>query len=246
MITIHPNAALTPRQREEVFNRFKQGVSLASLARQYHCSEKTVSKWVRRLRDGESPNDRSSRPRTHPRRTHPKVEQAILRLRAERRLGPHRIGWKLKVPPSTTYRVLQRNECSVLPRPRAKRLHTRRYEWAEPGDLVHIDIASQPRFTSTGLKFGGNHKLSQGKIGYDHTFAAIDDCTRFAFVQIRPNTRKATAVSFLHDLIASYARKGITVRRIMTDNGNCFIAKDFKVAAASLGIKIIYTPINTP
>ncbi len=51
---------------------------------------------------------------------------------------------------------------------------------------------------------------------------------------------------FLRDAVANYASLGITVRRVLTDNGSAFRSKDFATACADLGIAHKFTRAYRP
>jgi transposase InsO family protein len=222
-----------------------QGRSLASLAAAFGCSDKTVGKWVRRIEAGESVYDRSSRPGSHPSQLSLAITEKVLRLRKERNWGPDRIAPRLGISSGACYKILRRHGCNRKSLFKPKKLHNKRYEYAEPGGLVHIDFAKIPRFLSRGMKFGGHHKQNM-KLGYDYCFAAIDDCSRLATVRIYRGSAKEQAEEFLNDLVSHYGKQGITIRRIMTDNGSCFISRLFRDAAHERDIQIINTPVGTP
>ena len=134
--------------------------------------------------------------------------------------GPRLVAGVVGLPHSTCHRVLQRHGCSR--RPPAPREAANRYEWDCPGDLLHIDVSTYARFTRPGHAVTGD-RTSTGaekrqKVGYDYAHACVDDHSRLAFAQIHDDERAPTVVAFIQDALAFYARHGITVRRILTDN----------------------------
>src|SRR5262245_35345077 len=135
---LHANAVLTVRQRQRVFDLVAAGLTITSAALVVGCSRQTASKWVNRVRRGESVQDRSSRPRRSPRKTPDVVEQAILRAREELREGPHVVGWALGIAASTVHAVLRRHGRSRLVT-RAVGEEVVRYERQSSGELVHVD-----------------------------------------------------------------------------------------------------------
>ena len=117
---LHANAALSGRQRERLIALVLAGTTITAAALVVGCSRQTASKWVGRHRRGEGLADRSSRPRRSPRRTPAAVEDAVLRARAERQVGPHPLGWALGLAASRVHAILRRHGCSRLrQRPRA-------------------------------------------------------------------------------------------------------------------------------
>src|SRR5881394_2394925 len=106
---LHGSAALSWRQRRRLVALVGAGMTIAAAAAIVGCSRQTGSKWVNRERRGEGLADRSSRPRHSPRRVEERVEQEVLRARAELQAGPHVIGWATGVAASTVHAILRRN-----------------------------------------------------------------------------------------------------------------------------------------
>ena len=90
----HPNARLTPATRLELVLEVEAGWSQAEVARRFRVSRATVAKWWRRYREEGAAGlrDRSSAPRSNPRRTAAALEQRICAVRRSQGFGPHRIG----------------------------------------------------------------------------------------------------------------------------------------------------------
>jgi transposase InsO family protein len=218
---------------------------LRRAAERFNVSVTTARRWAQRYRvDGAAGMaDRSSRPHASPTRTSLRVEHRVVGLRISRRWGPVRIGYRLGLPSSTVARILERYDCPPLawtdPATGA-RLRGRptplRYEWAAPGDLVHVDIKKLGRIPD-----GGGHKVlgrAQGKrnrrdgVGYWYIHTAVDDHTRLGYSELHHDERGQTAAGFWHRANAYFNSVGITVQRVLTDNGACYRSKDF---AAALG-----------
>jgi transposase-like protein len=188
---LHANAALSRRQRERLVALVGAGATITGAALVVGCSRQTASKWVGRARRGEGLADRSSRPRRSPKRTPAPVEQALLRARAELRLGPHPLGWALGLAASTVHAILKRNGCSRL-RPRPDRSEIVRYERERPGELLHVDVKKLGRIIAPGHRVTGDRsKRAKGKAGWLYLFAAIDDATRLGFAA-STRTRRPT------------------------------------------------------
>jgi transposase InsO family protein len=197
------------------------GTTISAAAVLCGCSRQTGSKWVGRWRRGEDLEDRSSRPCHSPRRTAVEVEQRVLGLRSRRGWGPHPIGWQLGLAPSTVHAILRRHGRSRLQRDRPREPPVR-YEHARPGELVHIDIKKlgrikRPRHPETGLLVG-----ARGRAGWDYLFVCVDDHSRLAHARLYPREDTASALAFLSDCSRFYQRHGITIQRVLTDNGKCF------------------------
>jgi transposase InsO family protein len=169
----------------------------------------------------------------------------IERLR-RRRLGSHRIAWMLHLARSTVYRVLCRLGLQRLSR-LEPRPEPNRYEWPEPGDLLHLDTKKIGRMgQSAGWRFDRSQKGRKTRLGWSVIHVAIDDHSRLAYVEELPDERPETAVGFLARALESYAAHGITVRRVMTDNGNPYRSRVFPAELAARGIRHIRTRPYTP
>ena len=136
----HPNARLTPATRLEMVLEVEAGWSQAEVARRFRVSRATVAKWWRRYREEGAAGlrDRSSAPRSNPRRTAAALEQRICAVRRSQGFGPHRIAWALGIARSTAYAVLRRCGLNRLDRLHRVTRRTLRYEHPAPGDLLHI------------------------------------------------------------------------------------------------------------
>ncbi|MFJ6054893.1 IS481 family transposase, partial [Streptomyces sp. NPDC092307] len=249
----HRNARLTVHGRRILVERVLAGRPVAHVAAEMGISRPTAHKWVRRWRaEGEAGlHDRSSRPGTTPHRTSPGLEAQVCRLRADRKLGPARIGPILGLPSSTVHRILVRHGISrlaFLDRPTGRVI--RRYERARPGELVHIDIKKLGNIPD-----GGGHKVmdrrsgmdnkiattsarksSKPVIGYAFVHSAIDDHSRLAYSEVLTDERQHTAIGFWQRANAFFTAHGITVERVLTDNGACYKSKLFTGALTAAGI----------
>jgi transposase InsO family protein len=219
---LHANAALSRRQRERLVALVFAGATITAAALVVGCSRQTASKWVGRARRGEGLLDRSSRPHRSPRRTPAAVEQAVLRVRAELRLGPHPLGWALGLAASTVHAILRRHGCSRLQAARVREAVVR-YERERPGELIHIDAKKLGRIIRPGHRVTGDRsKRVTGRAGWLYLFAAVDDATRLAYADVYADETTASALTFLHACERFYARHGINIERVLTDNGSCF------------------------
>jgi transposase InsO family protein len=217
---LHANAALSRRQRERLVALVLAGTTITAAAAVVGCSRQTASKWIGRHRRGEGLHDRSSRPHRSPRRTPTRVERAVLRARAELRVGPHPLGWTLGLAASTVHAILRRHGRSRLNTP--QREAVLRYERERPGELVHVDVKKLGRIIKPSHRVTGDRRDRTRGAGWQYVFAAIDDATRLGFARIYPSESAASALAFLDQLERFYAGHGITVERVLTDNGTCF------------------------
>ena len=246
---VHKNARLTPKGREAMVRAVvDDGVSKAEAARRFSTTPKTVAKWVQRFRTlgVEGLHDRSSAPHTSPSQTPLATCDAVEALRRQRRTQ-HHIAAQLGLSKATISRILHRRGLSLLssiepaaPRPR--------YERASPGEIIHIDIKKLGKFSRTGHRITGDrHGQSRTRgIGWEFAHVAVDDHSRVARIDIFPDEKKKSAVAFLKDTVAYYRNLGVTIDRVMTDNGSCYRSLAFARACKRLRIKHIRTKPYTP
>lgn len=226
----HANARLTPAGRLIMIQRIQSGRAVAHVAAEMGISRTTAWRWWRRFRDAGPAGliDRSSVARSHPARTGPCVETRIRIMRALTRRGPVFIAGRLGMQPSTVGRVLRRHKVPLLREIdpvtgnviRAVRRSPQRYEHAAAGALVHIDVKKLGRIPDGGgWRAHGRTENVRGRgIGYDYVHTAIDDHSRLAYAEIHDDEKGATAAGFLDRAVAFYARLGVTVERVITDN----------------------------
>ena len=124
----------------------------------------------------------------------------------------------------------------------------RRYERANPGELIHLDIKKLGRFTRTGHRITGDRtgQSNTRGVGWEYVHVCLDDASRVAYTDIFSDEKAVSAVAFLRACIAYYKRLGITVTRVMTDNGSCYKAHAFAKACKKLKLKHIRTKPYTP
>lgn len=246
---IHKNARLTPHSRAELVRRvLEERQTRAAVATAFGICPKTVRKWVERFQ-AEGPEglqDRSSRPHKLRRPTPEPVVKRIEALRRERRTG-QQIAAETGVSPATVSRVLRRLGLNKL-----KALEpaepVRRYERQTPGEMIHIDIKKLGRFSRTGHRITGQRKgqSSTRGVGWEFVHVCIDDHSRVAFSQIMPDEKKESATAFLKAAVAYYKSLGITIQRVMTDNGSCYRSADFAKTSRQLKLRHIRTRPYTP
>lgn len=207
---------LSPRTREFLVSESTRiGVSNAS--RHVGTSRRTAYRWRRRG----SYLDRSSRPHRSPRRTSDALEATILALRLERRWGPDRIAGVLGMQPSTVHRVLRRHGVArlshVFPKPPRS---FGRFDVRAPGELMAIDVKKLGRLDRGGGRRGEMHTYArQHHVGWRYLHVAIDLASRLAYAEPRDDETGATSADFLARAVAAFDTRGITVRRVLTDNG---------------------------
>jgi transposase InsO family protein len=238
----HARAKLTPQGRLLLVTRvLEEGWSVTMAAEAQGCSAATGHKWLRRFRaEGRAGlQDRSSRPHRCSTRLSPARERAILEHRRATLEGPHRIGWALGEAPATVHRVLRRRGA---PRLRDLDRPTRtivRYERDRPGELVHVDVKKQGRIPAGGgwrIRGRAAAPSRHRGDGYDFIHAAVDDRSRLAYAEILPDERKETAAAFMTRALRFYAERGISIERVLTDNGGCYRSRDFAGVLTNAGI----------
>jgi transposase InsO family protein len=239
----HRNAPLTETGRLRLARCVvDEGWPLRRAAERFQVSPTTAKRWADRYRTlGEAGmSDRSSRPHHSPRRTATRTERRIIKVRILRRWGPARIAYLLHLNPATVHRVLVRYRLARLSQlDRATGRPIRRYERATPGELVHVDIKKLGNIPD-----GGGHKTlgrqagrkTRANAGYSYLHNAVDDHSRLAYSEILPDERKETAAAFWTRAQAFFTQAGITVQRVLTDNGACYRSHPWRDALAQTGI----------
>lgn len=246
-MNMHKNARLTPKGREHMVEAvLKHGEAKARVARAFTVSVSTVAKWVRRfeLEGAVGLIDRSSRPRRLARITDSSKISRIERLR-QKRLTYAQIARRVGVSCATVCRRVRAagfNRLSAL----EPAVAVRRYECARPGDIIHIDIKRLARIVQPGHRISGNPRHRTRGAGFECVYVAVDDHSRVAFAQSLPDQQASSASRFLGQVVAYYARLGVTISRVMTDNGACFLSRAFARVCRQFAIKHLrirpYTP----
>lgn len=249
----HSNAILTETGRLKLAELIVvDGWVLRRAAERFGVSVTTARRWAGRYRQHGAAGmvDRTSRPRHCPQQLSRRREHRIVGLRVTHRWGAARIGYHLGVNPSTVGNVLSRYQCPRLKwtdpatgcRIKTSRAQKRRYEHAAPGDLVHVDIKKLGRIPDGGgWRVHGRStgvRIKKGsKPGYAFLHNAVDDHSRLAYTEILGDEKKDTAAGFWKRANAWFNTAGITVSRVLTDNGSCYRSHAF---AAALGPSITH------
>jgi transposase InsO family protein len=246
-VDVHKNARLTPKGRGKMVARVLAGERVGAVAAAFSTTVKTVAKWAGRfLAEGAAGlEDRSSRPRRLRKATPIEVIEQIIALRRQRFTG-RQIAKETGVSRSTVSRLLRAARLSRI-RDLEPPAPVIRYEREHPGELIHLDIKKLGRFDQAGHRVTGRGRQPTSRgAGWDFVHVCIDDASRVAFSQVLPNERGESAVPFLKAAVAYYRSLGVTVARVMTDNGACYISDAFRQACKDLGLKHIRTRPYTP
>lgn len=257
----HANAALTPRARLRLAQLVvEKGWTYAAAAKMFMVSARTAKKWADRFRAEGAAGmvDRSSRPHGSPTKTVPALMRQIVNMRWRLRLGPVQIGGRLGVPASTVHAVLIRcriNRLSYIDRVTGELL--RRYEHAYPGSLIHVDVTkfanipdggghkfvsrqqSRRNAIATGYRTGERGDPATNyrpRIGKAFVHTVIDDHSRVAYAEIQPDEKAVTATGVLQRAVAWFAERGVTVERVLSDNGPAYTSFAWRDACAELNI----------
>src|ERR1700693_3375189 len=248
---LHGNARTCPNSRRLLVARVSdQCWSVAAAAQAAGISERTAYRWLKRWREQgiEGLSDRSSAPICIPYRTPADRVQAITALR-RLHMTAAEIAEVLAMALSTVSAVLRRiglGKRSRLSPPEP----SNRYERKRAGELVHLDIKKLGRISARGAGHRVNgHRGSQfrvgperlGATGWEFVHVAVDDATRLAYAEVLSDERRVTVTAFLRRAVAWFSSFGITVERVLSDNGSCYRSKVHALALAELGIRHLFT-----
>jgi transposase InsO family protein len=254
---LHANAALSWSGRRELARRVvDEGWTLRAAAEAAGVSVRCARKWVGRYRAGDRQlHDRSSAPWRVANRTPADRVEVVVALR-QLRMTAAEIAETLAMPHSTVSALLKRHGVGRLGRIGLE--PAVRYERSRPGELVHIDIKKLGRFQEAGKRVGFRvtqagrprrrdlHGHDRGITGWEFVHVAVDDYSRLAYAEVLTDERASTAVGFLRRAVAFFARHGITVERVLTDNGSAYRATLHALTCRQLGIRHLRTRPRRP
>jgi transposase InsO family protein len=255
---VHANAPLSPIGRRRVVDRVVgQRWSVAAAAEAAGVTERTVYRWLARWR-AEGPAglvDRRSVPKRIPHKTPPERVAAICQLR-QGRLTAAEIAEALSMPLSTVSAVLLREGLGKRSRLQPPE-PVNRYERSAAGELVHIDIKKLGRIErGPGKRVTGRRRYTRSQtdaagvrrklIGWEYVHVAVDDYSRLAYAEILDDEKASSAIAFLRRAVAFFARHGVHVERVMTDNGSPYISGAHRIACHELGLRHLRTQPYRP
>ena len=246
-MNVHKNARLTPSGRALLAQRVSSGWTAKAAAEAAGVSLRTARKWIGRHRRGDERrhHDRSSAPRRCPRKVAPPRIAEIEQLRRRRMTGPQ-IAAALGMARSTVGAILRRLGLGKLkalePKPAVIR-----YEHAAPGEMIHLDIKKLGRFDVAGHRVTGDRQAGRSyRAGWDFLHVCVDDASRLAYTEILPSERKEDTTAFLERALAWLNRHGVSVERVMTDNGSAYRSALFRQALQTAGARHVRTRPYTP
>jgi transposase InsO family protein len=253
---VHANAVLTPRGRLLLARRVvDEEWPIVRAAEHFHVSWPTAKRWAARYAamGAEGKADRSSRPHHSPNRTCPMLMRRIVELRWRHRLSPMAIASRLSMPASTVHAVLVRCRLNRLSHIDIRTGEpVRRYEHDHPGALLHVDVKKLGNIPAGGgWRFVGRaqgkknraatpgitRRNRQPHLGHAFVHTVIDDHSRVAYAEIHDNELAETAIAVLRRAVSWFHARGVTVERVLSDNGGCYKSHAWRDACADLQIK---------
>ena len=241
----HKNARTTAHSRAEIARRVEAGIPVATVARAFGVCDRTVKKWAGRARNTRLPlEDGSCRPHSSPTAITASVIVEIERLRRLRRTGAE-IAEIVGASPATVSRTLRRlrlNKISALEPPTV----IQRYEWARPGQLVHVDVKKLGRIGQIGHRITGDRRSRVRGIGWEYVHVCVDDCSRLAYAEGLVDERGVTVAAFMRRALAWFRARGVLVQRVLSDNGSGYVSRAFAAACRRLRLVHRRTRPYTP
>jgi transposase InsO family protein len=244
---IHKNARTTPWSRAGIVTRvLERQQPVRQVAKDLAVTERTVRKWLARYQSEGAAGlqDRSCRPHRSPRTTPDSVVAQIVALRRQRWTGA-RIAPAVALSRASVGRLLRRLGLARL-RPPEPPGPVQRYERERPGDLLHVDIKKLGRIAGIGHRITGDRRHRAHGIGWEYVHVAIDDCSRLAYAEVLLDERGETVATFVRRACRWFARRGVRIQRVLSDNGSGYLSRVFAAACQALGIAQRRTRPYTP
>jgi transposase InsO family protein len=263
---VHANAVLTPRGRLMLARLVvDEGWPIVRAAEHFNVSWPTAKRWALRYVEmgAAGMEDRSSRPHHSPNRTSQVLVRKVVHLRWRHRLSPLAIASRLSMPASTVHAVLVRcrlNRLSHIDIRTGENI--RRYEHDRPGSLIHVDVKKLGNIPQGGgWRFVGriqgrkNRQATPGTtrsrhrgelLGHAFVHTVIDDHSRVAYAEIHNDETAATAIAVLRRAVGWFASRGVTVERVLSDNGSCYRSHAWRAACADLHVVHKRTRVYRP
>jgi transposase InsO family protein len=264
----HANAALTPVQRLRLARKVvDEGWTVAAAADYFRVSWRTADRWSKRYLEmgAAGMQDRSSRPHSSPNRTVQPQVRKVVHLRWKQRLGPVGIGARLGMPASTVHAVLVRCRLNRLRYVDVKTGEpARRYEHERPGALIHVDVKKLGNIpdgggwryvgraqgfkhrSATAARTGLRDRHGGAATGTAFVHTVIDDHSRVAYAEIHGDETAVTAIGVLRRAVSWFAARGVTVERVLSDNGSAYRSRAWRDACAELDVRPKHTRPRRP
>jgi len=254
---VHRNAPLTPEGRLRLCMLIEDGWTVAAAAESMRISRQTAHKWWRRYQQAGRAGleDRSSRPRRCPTKTPAKVERRVVELRRRHQLSSARLAERAGVPASTLHQIWARHGVSRLSdlERQAGRV-VRRIETTHPGELVHVDVKKQAKIPKGGgwrvngvrAKNRRNGYAGRPRLGYAYIHSAVDAHSRLAYSEIHADEKATTAIGFWRRARTFFEGYGITIERVLSDNGSCYRSAAWGAELVAAAISHTRTKPYTP
>jgi transposase InsO family protein len=244
--------------RLELVRLVEDGLTLRAAAAALNVAPATAHRWWHRWRLA-TEEERASRsclrarppvPKTCPWRLSREAEERILEARRRTNLGPARLAGIVGYRRSTIWKVLRRHGCSRRRR-EAKQRFTRRYEWSEPGALLHMDAKQLRRFDTPGHWAHGDRARQTRNFGparIEFAHVVVDDHSRLAYVEVHRHDRGEIAANVLKRAAAWMQEQGAgPIQAVMTDNAMTYRrSREFRAAIEHLDARHILIPPRTP
>jgi transposase InsO family protein len=232
----------------------EEGATIRAAAAALGVAPATAHRWWRRWwaaseaerRSRECLRTRSSRPRSCPWSLSTEAERRILRARERTNFGPARLQGLVGRRRSTIWKVLHRHGCSRRRRGERRQSY-RRYEWSQPGALLHIDGKELPRFERPGHFAHGDRSERNRGLGKSCLISVVDDRTRLAYSELHGIEDRYSTTATLRRAAAWLRELGCgPVEAVMSDNHKAYTSHRFQAELERLGARHIPIPPYTP
>ena len=222
--------------RARMVEAHRSGMTVSAIADRFKVARTTVYRWIRAA----SLESLLPIPRYQPRKTPALIEARVVAARTETGRGPWYIAMQLGMASSTVYKILRRHGINRLAPP-VPAVPVRRYEYAHPGELMHVDVKKLGTRGLVAMPRSVNRHL-----GYECLHVMVDDCSRYVYAEILPDETAHTAAEFLERAIAHFASLGVRVQRVLTDNGAAYLSERWRDTCALLGVRAVRTRPHHP
>lgn len=220
--------------REKMVLAHRQGQTVTQISHHFKVARSTVYRWLRR-----SPQSLPPIPRYQPRKVSALVEEQVRLMRVQTGRGPWYIGTQLQMPTSTVYKILCR--LCINRRTKEPAEPIRRYEHSQPGALVHVDVK---KLGTKGLI--PMPRSRHRELAHECLHVMLDDCSRLVFAAIYPDETAATSAEFLERGLEHFARLGVPIERVLTDNGSAYRSDVWTTTCQLLGVRPCFTRPRRP